>query len=706
MIDLDELLAPLADADLGAPPAVDRLRARAEARAARARRRRLAIAGATTAFALVVGTVLVVAGSGRPTGVGTVDPATTAPPAPDPTALDDPVADLPVGRFPYDMLVADGDLWVLNSTSRDVTRISMQEHRVVSTIAFQPGWPGGSPNRLAATDGAVWVGGVSTPDGPGLARIDTATESVTVVPTAFEPTAIAARDDELWVAGRRSVAAGAEQRLEAAVQRVDATTGQVGSAVPVALDGGSLPVDVARTDDGLWVLVQAPGPSPLVRVDPATGAVTDQVDIDAGAVRLVATDEELVVGTDTSGFGGRTGAVTLVDPATRSIVAAVPLDTRPEAIVLVDDLIVTSGLRALDRQTLAERPLPSSYSQLGFAMTGDGSSLWVSVPGAPDGSSTVRRIPVDAVREAVAGKAALGVPAGWQLVDVGDVRFAVPASWEVPQSESCASGAPGVVLVPTSSTAVCSAGSPIALPESVVRIVESGGAAIGTPARLGTLDATLLEPSFCPQCPPTYQLASGLRVSVTGPHAAAVLATFTRSGAAQALAAGPLADRTRWQTVRFGGVRVEVPPDWPVVDLAASSTITTTPDGTTTGMSGRMEPGGCGGDRFGETGVAYLGESEVLPSCPATFVLPVHPGIGLWIRPFPDVGHAMFEARPYDGPSDLDLEVVSGTLDRSVREPVVDVAVDGPDGPVLITIGTRSDPATVRAVLASIRADG
>jgi len=704
MIDLDDLLAPLADADLGDPLPVDQIRSRAESRAAGGRRRRLAIVGATAAFALVIGAALVVAERGRPTGVDAVDSATTLATEPEPAPVDDLVADLPVGRFPYDMLVEGGDLWVLNNTSRDVTRISIAEHRVVSTIAVQGGAPGGNANRLVATAGAVWVAGVSTPDGPGIARIDTATDVVTVVPTAFEPIAISARGGELWVGGQRTVGSGGDERLDATVQRID--VGNLEADEPIGLAVGRVPVDVALTDDGLWVLVQATGPSPLLRVDPATGEVTDRIDVDAAAVRLVATDDEVVVGADTSQLGGRTGAVTLVDPATRTVVATAPLDARPEAIVLVDDLIVTSGLRALDRRTLAERPLPARYSGLGFAMTGDGTSLWASVPGSPDGSAAVRRLSIDDVRAAVAEEAELGVPAGWQLIDYGELRFAVPATWEVPVTESCASGAPGVVLLPTRSTSTCSAVNPIPLPESVVWIVESDPQPGGVPAELGTLDATTFGSLACTTCRPTYHLPSGLQISVTGPEADAVLASFTRSGVDQALADGPLADRSGWRTVAFGGVSVEVPPGWPVVDLPGSDTITTTPDGTVTGMSGRTDPGGCGGDRFGETGYAYVGSSQVVSSCPATFVLPVHPGVGLWIRSFPDVGHAMVEARPYDGPSEVDLEVVSGPLNRSVREPVLDVAVDGPDGPVLVTIGARSDPATIRAILASIRVPG
>lgn len=65
------------------------------------------------------------------------------------------------------------------------------------------------------------------------------------------------------------------------------------------------------------------------------------------------------------------------------------LDVRPEAIVLIDDLIVTTGLRVLDRATLTVRPLPTNHPVRGFALERVGNDIWTTGTFALDGSSEV-----------------------------------------------------------------------------------------------------------------------------------------------------------------------------------------------------------------------------------------------------------------------------------------------------------------------------
>ena len=400
MIDLDDLLAPLAEADLGGPTPVKALAARAAIRA----RRRHSVIGASVAAAVFVVVAVALLAPGRsddPARLETAGPVAPQPGSDDPNATDvtastpvqPVVGGLPVGRFPYDAAVNGNDLWVLNQTSNDVTRIDATTQEVRSTIALPANTRSASTDRLVVHDGGVWVAGVSSSTGtPGaVARIDIATEALTVMDTAVAPLSIASDGDRLWVAGMiPSSDIGQPLRPGLAVMEADGVPGDV-----VELATGGLPVDVAATADRLWVLLQAPGPSLLIEVDPGTGAVVGQLEIEAFAVRLVATDDELVVGTDTSGGGGRTGALTIVDPGSRTITASAALDARPEAIVVIDDLIVTSGLRAVDRRTLEPRPLPVEAEGLGFVLSRFGADLWATVPTDPDGSSQVRPVPID-----------------------------------------------------------------------------------------------------------------------------------------------------------------------------------------------------------------------------------------------------------------------------------------------------------------------
>ena len=441
MIDLDELLAPLADGTLGDPLPTEEIRRRAERRTRAGRVRRLTFVGAAAAVVLVVGVAAVLVSVDRRVTVETTPAIDLLPridtlPPVNPQPVADPATPLPVGNFPYDMASSGADLWVLNKFGNDVTRISTESHEVRSTIALPDGPPGAQPNRLAVTDDAVWVAGASTTESTGgIARIDRATEEVTFVPLDIVTMSIAVTVDGVWAAGTPVARPGQAPSFQWAIHRIDAATGAI--LQTVTSSSGAYPVDVAVTDDGVWVLLQAnKRRGGLVHIDPRTGALSDETPVEGDGVRLVATDDELVIGTDTSGLGGRSGAVTLVDPTTGDVIASTPIDVRPEAIVLVDDLIITSGLRALDRRTLVERALPSQPSQLGFALARSGDDLWATDRGDDPDSSVVRRIPLALVRAAIADSSstALGSaappttgppiesPPGWSLLSEAVLR--------------------------------------------------------------------------------------------------------------------------------------------------------------------------------------------------------------------------------------------------------------------------------------------
>jgi hypothetical protein len=79
----------------------------------------------------------------------------------------------------------------------------------------------------------------------------------------------------------------------------------------------------------------------------------------------------VVVGIDTSGLGGRTGEVVVIDPTTGAISSRVALDSRPEGIALTNRHIWTNAA-VLDRATLAITP-----QFFGFTIArGPDGSIW------------------------------------------------------------------------------------------------------------------------------------------------------------------------------------------------------------------------------------------------------------------------------------------------------------------------------------------
>ncbi|MGD9794719.1 MAG: hypothetical protein AB7V43_14680, partial [Acidimicrobiia bacterium] len=88
-------------------------------------------------------------------------------------------------------------------------------------------------------------------------------------------------------------------------------------------------------------------------------------------VRLVADERNVIVGLDTSGGGGRTGAIVIVDPTSATITDTVTLESRPEGIVLTDHYIWTSKA-VIDRTTLDVTAVT-----LGFTIAqGPDGSIW------------------------------------------------------------------------------------------------------------------------------------------------------------------------------------------------------------------------------------------------------------------------------------------------------------------------------------------
>jgi len=142
-------------------------------------------------------------------------------------------------------------------------------------------------------------------------------------------------------------------------------------------------IDLAISNGLVWAISQNRNESRLIAFDGTTGELRHDLPIapDANAVpvRLVADERNVVVGIDTSGGGGRTGELRIVDPVTAEITDTVPLPSRPEGIVLTARHIWTSA-EVLDRATLAIE----HSSLFGTITRGPDGSIWgtTHLPGA------------------------------------------------------------------------------------------------------------------------------------------------------------------------------------------------------------------------------------------------------------------------------------------------------------------------------------
>jgi signal peptidase I len=266
-----------------------------------------------------------------------------------------------VGRFAYHSISAFGSIWILGKSSGTVTRIDPVTGAIQARIQLDGPPFSSSLNRLAASSDSVYVS--SDP----ITRIDPTTNTASTIAGVPSAAAVVADGPILWVAGP-----GAVHRIEP-----DGTV--------TALDvPRQLWMDLAVSNGLVWALAQASGNSRVLALDTVTGLVKYDIPIATNvagyAVRLVADDNSVVVGVDTSGGGGRTGALQIIDARTGAIGTWLALASRPEGIVLTPDRIITSGA-VIDRTTMTV----IATGNYGFTLTqGPDGSIWgtISAPGS------------------------------------------------------------------------------------------------------------------------------------------------------------------------------------------------------------------------------------------------------------------------------------------------------------------------------------
>lgn len=229
-----------------------------------------------------------------------------------PAATLKPAATIALGGRPDWMVVTDDAIWVQNGRMRTIHRIDPVTSREIAQVAC----PGEPDSGLAAGFGLIWVPLFG--DEPALIGINPATN---LIERNFR---IAAADPE----------------------------------------GG-----IAASDDSLWLASDQEGP--LLRIDPATGAIRQRVAVPPGSVNPIRVGDFIWV------TSGTANLVTCVDARTGAMRARVPTGPKPR-----------------------------------FS-TSDGKFLWVLNQG--DGSVTK----IDVATHQVVATIALGVPGGGGEICVG-----------------------------------------------------------------------------------------------------------------------------------------------------------------------------------------------------------------------------------------------------------------------------------------------
>jgi virginiamycin B lyase len=177
------------------------------------------------------------------------------------------LAKIPVGLQPLGVVVTAGSVWVADEHSEAVTRVDPKTNRVVATIVIGAPGPAG-PQMMTAGPGGVWV---DVPNMGEVVRIDAATNTVGLRLPLEGP--VASDGKEVWI----SVDPGSDGPSK--VVRIDPVSGKVITEVDMETGSGSLAIGLGS----VWV-----NSGGMTRIDEATGRIVGRLAIDEGGNVVVA----------------------------------------------------------------------------------------------------------------------------------------------------------------------------------------------------------------------------------------------------------------------------------------------------------------------------------------------------------------------------------------------------------------------------------
>jgi len=251
------------------------------------------------------------------------------------------------GHRPVGVVDSGAALWVINYTSKTLTRVDKTTGRAQSFAV------GGAPTGIALAAGSVWVTAEFGLTGgqPGLVlRFDESDgHELPAIAVGDGVAGIAAGLGEVWVTndeqntlisidpetgtignpitvgrGPTAVAVGAgsvwvANALDRTVSRFDPKTGTVSAAIPV--DGADA---IAASDAGVWVVGSAT--NTVTRINPTTNGIMSTITVPSDPTAVAVTASGVWV------IGGASGEVVRVDPSTGQIVSQLKVQGHPSAI--------------------------------------------------------------------------------------------------------------------------------------------------------------------------------------------------------------------------------------------------------------------------------------------------------------------------------------------------------------------------------------
>lgn len=293
------------------------------AAASRRRRRGLVIAlgiVAVVAAAVIAAVVLGRRGDAEPVvvtpnSVAVIDPATTQ------------VVDaIPVGESPGPIAASRASVWVVNLNERTLMKIDAAARSVVASVGLPVGTARDSPKlRLAAAPDDVWVYACHLE----LLRVNPGNAQIVQEVEVFRDTgafadfscAAAAEGDSVWV----------PIDLPRQLLRVAALNGETAFVAERFRLPAGFRTAIALGAGSVWIADSIRGA--VRRIDAATGAVIATIPLDAGPSAMVFGHGSVWVTND------REDSVLRIRPSTNSVVRAISVGADPVALAVGPDSI-------------------------------------------------------------------------------------------------------------------------------------------------------------------------------------------------------------------------------------------------------------------------------------------------------------------------------------------------------------------------------
>ena len=282
----------------------------------------------------------------RPNHVGVIDPA-----------MNETIAEIPVGVRPGPVAAGAGFLWVGNLDDRTLAKVDLRQRTNAGSVSLDERTPTG----IAVGAGAVWVvhgllGSVSRVD----PQFDSVTSTIDVIPTSSVPghgAGVATGAGSVWavfgdstmvrigptdgrvsgltlVGSRPSAVVVGDSAVwvansgDATVQRFNPATFEEGPVRTISV--GLRPTGIAFGADAIWVANA--GDDTVTRIDPSTYSTTT---IPVGSQPVA-----VAVGAGAVWVANSTGrTISRIDPATNEVVRTIKIGNAPSGIAVADGLV-------------------------------------------------------------------------------------------------------------------------------------------------------------------------------------------------------------------------------------------------------------------------------------------------------------------------------------------------------------------------------